>query len=93
MISVHSSDKEAERDERLDTLVYPLVQMGYYGISQDEKVTERALSDTERTDQLYLASGYFNLPPQYTSAIFRGQGMCHILAASPQVYRSIVLQV
>ena len=72
--------------EGLDTVVYPLVQMGHYGIHQDELATQRLLSGVDRTDMVYLASGYFNLPPQYTDAILRGQGKCHVLAASPQVY-------
>lgn len=72
--------------ESLDTVVYPLVQMGYYGIRQDELVTQRLLCGVDATDHVYLASGYFNLPPQYTDAILRGQGKCHVIAASPQVY-------
>lgn len=69
----------------LDTVVYPLVQMGHYGIRQDELVTSQLLSTVKRGDRVYLASGYFNLPPRYTDAIFRGQGLFRVLAASPQV--------
>ena len=87
---IQPSDKQPECKEKegspsLDTVVYPLVQMGYYGVHQDELVTKRVLSRVNRTDHVHLASGYFNLPPQYIEAIFRGQGTCHVLAASPQV--------
>ena len=59
--------------------------MGHYGIRQDELATQRLLSTVGETDMVHLASGYFNLPPQYINAIFRGRGKCHVLAASPQV--------
>lgn len=59
--------------------------MGYYGIRQDELATQRLLSSIGESGEVHLASGYFNLPPQYIDAIFRGKGRCHVLAASPQV--------
>ncbi len=68
-----------------DTLVYPLLQMGRYGIVEDEVVTRRLLEGLQTDERLFLASGYFNLPPQYIDAIFKGNGECAILAASPQV--------
>ena len=71
--------------ENFDTIVYPLVQMGYYGIRQDEIVTQRILQELKSSEQLYLASGYFNLPPVYVDAILQGKGVYSILAASPQV--------
>ncbi len=77
--------KSQEASTDLDTVVYPLVQMGYYGIRQDELATQRLLSSVDESDEVHLASGYFNLPPQYIDAIFRGRGRCHVLAASPQV--------
>ena len=83
--------KEVASGASLDTVVYPLIQMGYYGIRQDELATQQVLSDIDKSDQVYLASGYFNLPPQYTSAIFKGRGKCHVLAASPQVYTTYCL--
>jgi len=71
--------------EELDTAVFPLVQMGYYGITQDEVVTQKLLAEVRLKEQLYLASGYFNLPPQYIQAILQGQGEYKVLAASPEV--------
>ena len=72
--------------EELDTAVFPLVQMGYYGITQDEVVTQKLLAEVRVKEQLYLASGYFNLPPQYIQAILQGQGKYKVLAASPEVW-------
>ncbi len=81
-----SNSEGSEEDcDGADTLVYPLVQMGSYGIRDDEVVTRRLLEGPRGEDRLFLASGYFNLPAQYTNAIFRGNGECTILAASPQV--------
>ena len=79
----HTPNKDSGRG--LDTLVYPLVQMGYYGVQQEEVVTKKVLKAPRSGEQLYLASGYFNLPPQYIKAILEGKGECKVLAASPQV--------
>ena len=69
-----------------DTVVFPLFQMGFYGIKQDETVTQKLLSSVGKDDSLYLASGYFNLPPIYSQAILQGKGTYSVLAAAPQVY-------
>lgn len=71
--------------EELDTAVFPLLQMGFCGVKQDETVTKGLLSRLGLGESLYLASGYFNLPPAYSRAILESKGMCNILAASPQV--------
>ncbi len=71
--------------EGLDTAVFPLVQMGYYNIRQDEEMTEELFEGLSDGDRLCLASGYFNLPPRYVEALLEGKGEYHILAASPQV--------
>lgn len=70
----------------LDTVVFPLLQMGFCGIKQDETVTKRLLSRLDTGESLYLASGYFNLPSTYTQEILQNKGICNILAASPQVW-------
>ena len=67
-----------------DTAVYPLIQMGFCSIKQDEVVTREVLSGLDADDSLYLASGYFNLPRAYSEAILGAEGTCKILAAAPQ---------
>lgn len=74
-----------ESSSELDTVVCPLIQMGFCGIRLEEAVTLELLSSLCKDDSLYLASGYFNLPPLYSEALFNGRGTCNILAASPQV--------
>ena len=81
---------ELRDKEGPDTVVFPLIQMGYYGIRQDEQVTESLFQELEDGDQLCLASGYFNLPPSYVDAILKGRGEYNILAASPQVRVTIL---
>lgn len=67
-----------------DTVVYPLLQMGQYGVSQDAIVTQRILAQLGKEEKLFLTSGYFNLPPEYIHAILSSEGQCSVLGASPQ---------
>ena len=77
--------KEASFSSEFDTIIFPLIQMGFCGIKQDEAVTSQLLGSLGEQDSLRLASGYFNLPPLYSNTILKGRGRCSILAASPQV--------
>lgn len=69
-----------------DTMVYPLVQMGRYGIQQEEEVVVKMLQEASRGDHIHLASGYFNLPHIYMDAMLKSSGTYSILAASPEVF-------
>ena len=80
-----SSVEPQNVDPGFDTVVYPLLQMGYYGIHQEETATRKLLEGLGREERLRLASGYFNLPPQYTTALLQAEGSSSVLAASPQV--------
>lgn len=79
------STEETEGEGGYDTAVFPLLQMGQYGIHQDEEVSTGLLEGVKRGERLCLASGYFNLPPQYTRALLQAAGDISILAASPEV--------
>lgn len=74
-----------EKRGEWDTVVFPLLQMGQYGIRQEEEVTATLLERLRAEERLHLASGYFNLPPRYTQALLEAAGCVSILAASPQV--------
>ena len=67
-----------------DTIVCPLLQMGFCGVTQDQTVTLRLMETLRKDDTLYLASGYFNLPPVYSGSLLNSQGTCNVLAASAQ---------
>ena len=71
-----------------DTIVYPLIQMGQYGIRQEEQVMVKMLQEADRGDHIHLASGYFNLPQIYMDSMLKNSARCSVLAASPEVYIS-----
>ena len=81
----NSAAADSGMGEGYDTAVFPLLQMGQYGIRQEEEATTRLLEGVRRGERLSLASGYFNLPPQYTRALLQAAGDISVLAASPQV--------
>lgn len=72
---------------KVDTWIYPLVQMGPLGICVDQKVTAGILENLDEGSRLHLASGYFNLTQQYKAIILRSRAKCEILLASPQVIK------
>ncbi|KAK7004516.1 CDP-diacylglycerol--glycerol-3-phosphate 3-phosphatidyltransferase mitochondrial-like isoform X1 [Biomphalaria glabrata] len=68
-----------------DTVVYPLVQMGPFGVTHDEMATLGLFRSSEPNDNILLASGYFNLTDHYMSVILdQSLGKFSILMASPQ---------
>ena len=69
-----------------DTVVYPLVQMGQYGIQQEEQVMVKLLKEANGGDHIHLASGYFNLPPIYMDPMLKSSANYSVLAASPEVF-------
>lgn len=80
-----ASQQAMECSPELDTVVFPLIQMGFCGITQEETVTLELFKTLDKEDSLFLASGYFNLPPLYSRALLDTEGRCDVLAASPQV--------
>lgn len=80
-----SFNKDTE-NEHLDTLVYPLIQMGPFGIFDDEEVTKQLLRSASRDDEILLASGYFNLTDHYLQLILeKSFAKFRMLMASPEV--------
>lgn len=71
--------------ETEDTLVYPLVQMGEYSIRQDQLAMQDLLAGLGRSEHACIASGYFNIPPQYLNAILSSEGRYKVIAAAPEV--------
>ncbi len=85
------SDTYSNTTTKPDTYIFPLIQMAPYNIRQDEQVITKLLSMLNESDRVYLASGYFNLPSQYLSAIINNKGICAVLAASPKVSMCIMV--
>lgn len=80
-------DRNAEeRDEDSeDTWVFPLVQMKPLGISLDELVTRKLLTDAGPDSTVFLTSGYFNLTRAYMQLVLGAGARYRILTASPEV--------
>lgn len=79
-------DTSAPPDPSLDTLVFPTVQMGPIGITNDSYVTKRFLSTAEEGSQIHLASGYFNLTEEYMQCVLgESKASYSILMAHPEV--------
>ncbi|XP_046840522.1 CDP-diacylglycerol--glycerol-3-phosphate 3-phosphatidyltransferase, mitochondrial-like [Xenia sp. Carnegie-2017] len=78
--------KESEKVSKYskgDTVIYPLLQMGLFGITQDENVTLKLLLDMPEASTTHLATGYFNLTPHYSNCILNSKGNYEILCAHP----------
>lgn len=73
----------------LDTLVFPTLQMGPFGITNDGYVTKRFLSSAEEASRIHLASGYFNLTEEYMKCVLgESRASYSILMAHPEVRKS-----
>jgi hypothetical protein len=71
---------------KADTWVYPLVQMGPFGVFNDEYATLQLMRDASQHDEILLASGYFNLTDHYLEVILQESlAKYRLLMASPEV--------
>ncbi|KAG0370244.1 CDP-diacylglycerol--glycerol-3-phosphate 3-phosphatidyltransferase [Gamsiella multidivaricata] len=83
--------QQSPDDPSYDTTLYPLVQMGPFGLRQDERVTllmlERILhaNKQEEPTKLFITSGYFNFEKKYSQTIVQSKAadVC-LIAASPE---------
>ena len=73
----------------VDTWVYPLVQMGPFGINMDQTVTQKFLKHCEPGSRISMASAYFNLIPSYIDLILNSRATFDIYTASPSVSRYV----
>lgn len=83
-----------------DTWVFPSFQMAPFGIRQDEHITAHVLGESSTAPSstsaqlsssfprgdLWLASGYLNLPPRFEAALVASaaHARTHLLSAAPQ---------
>eukprot|EP00040_Diaphanoeca_grandis_P030983 m.184444 g.184444 ORF g.184444 m.184444 type:complete len:527 (+) comp32189_c0_seq2:208-1788(+) len=82
-LMITASNTQAGLSNNADTQLFPLVQMGPWDVRYDEVCTTELFKALSDKTQLWLATGYFNLPPTYINAIFESQASYHILTASP----------
>ncbi|KAI3662028.1 hypothetical protein MP638_005476 [Amoeboaphelidium occidentale] len=71
-----------------ETLAFPLVQMGCFGLTQDEdtieNIFERLQTNANNIDKLILTSGYFNLTDVYQKLILASVNPVRILVSSEE---------
>ena len=83
-----TQEEEEKREiEGSDTVVLPVIQMGPFGIRQDEKTTLRLLEIAHENKDwtIDLTSGYFNFTDRYKAFMLRTQARFRFLTASPEV--------
>ncbi|KAK7081920.1 CDP-diacylglycerol--glycerol-3-phosphate 3-phosphatidyltransferase [Halocaridina rubra] len=69
----------------LDTLVFPTVEMGPFGVINDSLITNNLFTSAERGAKIQLASGYFNLTEEYKKCILeKSESDYGILMAHPK---------
>ncbi|KAF9288140.1 CDP-diacylglycerol--glycerol-3-phosphate 3-phosphatidyltransferase [Mortierella alpina] len=86
-----SSVQHKPKDDSYDTTLFPLVQMGPFGLRQDERVTLSVLdhvlhnNEQEGQSKVFITSGYFNFEKRYSQAIIntKAADVC-LIAASPE---------
>ncbi|KAH8388297.1 hypothetical protein KR093_003011, partial [Drosophila rubida] len=76
--------EETGNSSKVDTWVFPLLEMGQLGIHHDSVVTKQLLSNCIAGSRLKLATGYFNLTQEYMDTItHKCRAQCSILMAHP----------
>ena len=73
-------------DEKDDTAVLPVIQMGPFNIRQDERLTLELLNiaNKEKDWTIDLISGYFNFTDKYKTFILGTKAKFQFLTASPE---------
>eukprot|EP00095_Tigriopus_kingsejongensis_P005869 maker-scaffold38_size502422-snap-gene-2.20 protein:Tk05869 transcript:maker-scaffold38_size502422-snap-gene-2.20-mRNA-1 annotation:"GI22216" len=77
-------DQDFQEDPKVDTWVFPTMQMGIFGIDQDQKVTSKLLESGVAGSSFKFGTGYFNPTPEYLDTILhQSQAEYKILMAHP----------
>ncbi|KAF8933261.1 hypothetical protein EDD21DRAFT_381307 [Dissophora ornata] len=86
-----SKIQQSPKDDSYDTTLYPLIQMGPFGLHQDERVTLSMLEHVLHADEqegpakLFITSGYFNFEKRYSQTIINSKtAEVRLIAASPE---------
>lgn len=70
--------------KKIDTWIFPLIEMGQLGIHHDSIVTEHLFLNAIPDSRINLTTGYFNLTQTYMDTIImKCQAICDILMAHP----------
>nr|XP_039273700.1 CDP-diacylglycerol--glycerol-3-phosphate 3-phosphatidyltransferase, mitochondrial-like [Styela clava] len=82
-ISQTTSDKQ-NTNCKFDTWVYPTIQMGLFGIRQDEVVTETLMKTFPKGSTVSFTTGYFNVTDKYCYEVVNNAANYNILLSSPE---------
>ncbi|RUP51789.1 hypothetical protein BC936DRAFT_145950 [Jimgerdemannia flammicorona] len=94
--SVLRHESASKLHDEYDTLVLPVIQMGPFGIRQDEAATMKILDIAdvhgnrevihaeEKFWTIVLTSGYFNFTNHYKSRVLKTSSRFQLLTASPE---------
>ncbi|KAK6626002.1 hypothetical protein RUM43_006306 [Polyplax serrata] len=67
-----------------DTVIFPLLEMGPFGIHTDSTITTKILEQYQEDAQVFLTTGYFNLTNSYIDTIIdKSKAKYKILMAHP----------
>ncbi|CAG8453792.1 13740_t:CDS:2, partial [Acaulospora colombiana] len=88
----NSEERKNEQNNSLDTIIFPVVQMGPFAIRQDESATLYVLDAITKYgnqrdndgEQVFFASGYFNFTQKFKDKILNAATKLSVLAASPE---------
>ena len=69
----NKSEHKLELDEKVDTVIIPLLQMPTYKINEERKFMNHLLSTVPSNSVMKLASGYFNLTQEYINILLKNQ--------------------
>jgi CDP-diacylglycerol--glycerol-3-phosphate 3-phosphatidyltransferase len=87
--ALHAIHMTEQRDttNAEDILVYPILQMGQFGVRQEEAFLSSLFSTTARHAdvKVNLTSGYFGLAPQYRQLVINSSTPIQLLCAAPSV--------
>uniref|UniRef100_A0A1B0DQC2 CDP-diacylglycerol--glycerol-3-phosphate 3-phosphatidyltransferase n=1 Tax=Phlebotomus papatasi TaxID=29031 RepID=A0A1B0DQC2_PHLPP len=81
VIERQNSAMDLEKDA--DTWIFPVIEMGQLGIHHDSVVTKALFQNSQPNSRIRMATGYFNLTPEYMNSITDCQAECAILMAHP----------
>lgn len=77
-------DKNRNSNKKIDTWIFPLVEMGQLNIHHDSIVTENFFLKAVPNSRINLTTGYFNLTQTYMDTIAaKCSATCDILMAHP----------
>ncbi|KNC81199.1 hypothetical protein SARC_06482 [Sphaeroforma arctica JP610] len=65
------------------THVYPLVQMGIFGVKQDQDTIMNLLASARSESRIQIAAGYLNFPQYIEDAILNSKASFSVLTAAP----------